>query len=212
LAVGTLTTVNLAVERRDPWVGSLGRSGIDKRPVPSRVRVTALGLEGDLVANRQHHGGKDQAVYAYARSDAAWWATELGRDLPPGRFGENLSTEELDVTGALIGERWRIGEVLLEVRRPRIPCTIFAGFWDVPDLIKRFTARGAPGAYLGVLAEGEIGAGDVIEVTHRPAHGLTIGQTFQALTTRPDLMPLLLTAPELPAKLRAKAERRTAHR
>jgi MOSC domain-containing protein YiiM len=176
------------------------------------VAVDKTGLAGDLVANRRIHGGEDQALYAYAREDAAWWAAELGRELPPGRFGENLSTDGIDVTGAIIGERWRVGGALLEVSRPRIPCTVFAGFWGVPDLVKRFTEHGAPGAYLRVIEAGELGAGDAVEVVHRPAHGLTIGATFRALTTRPDLLPLLLTAPELPARLRAKAERRAARR
>jgi MOSC domain-containing protein YiiM len=76
----------------------------------------------------------DQAVYAYAAEDAAWW------DQGPGRFGENLTTEGIDVTGAVIGEHWRVGAVLLEVSVPRIPGTTFAGFWQAPDLVKRFTA------------------------------------------------------------------------
>lgn len=210
-AKGTIVAVNIAVERREPWCDADdGRSGIDKRPVTGRVWADAEGLAGDLIANRRVHGGVDKAVYAYAREDAAWWAAELDRDLPCGRFGENLSTRCVDVTGAVIGERWRIGAALVEVSRPRIPCSVFAGFWDVPRLVKRFTAHGAPGAYLRVLHPGEIGAGDVVEIVHRPAHGLTIGQTFRALTTAPDLLPLLLSAPELPRRLRDKAAHRLA--
>jgi MOSC domain-containing protein YiiM len=186
----------------------MGRTGIDKRPVPGRVQVTVTGLAGDLIGNRRLHGGADQALYAYGREDAAWWAARLGRDLPPGRFGENLSTEGLDLTGAVIGERWAVGDVLLEVSRPRIPCTTFAGFWDLPDLIARFTERGAPGTYLRVLREGELGAGDEVAVVHRPAHGVTIGQAFRALTTAPELLASLAEVPELPDKLRAKAARR----
>jgi MOSC domain-containing protein YiiM len=112
------------------------------------------------------------------------------------------------VTGAVIGERWLVGPVLLEVSRPRIPCTTFAGFWQAPDLVKRFTQRGAPGAYLRVLDEGDLQAGDPVEVVHRPAHGLTIGETFRALTTEPELLPRLLDAPELPVRIREKALRR----
>src|ERR671920_1378229 len=98
------------------------RSGIDKRPVAGRVAVHPLGLDGDVQVHRRYHGGEGQAVYAYAREDADWWAAELGRELPPGRFGENLRTTGLDVTGAVIGEQWRVGGALFEVTARRIPC------------------------------------------------------------------------------------------
>jgi MOSC domain-containing protein YiiM len=207
-----LVSVNLAVVRTAEWAGEAGRTGIDKRPVQGRVRATATGMAGDRIMDTRHHGGVGQAAYAYAREDADWWAAELDRPLPPGRFGENLSTEGLDVTGALIGERWAIGSAVFEVSCPRIPCRVFAGFWDVPDLVKRFTAHGAPGTYLRVVDEGEVGAGDGITVVHRPGHGLTVGETFRALTLEPELLPRLLEAPELLDKARAKAERRLALR
>jgi MOSC domain-containing protein YiiM len=160
------------------------RSGIDKKPVPGRVAVHPLGLEGDVQVNRKYHGGEGQAVYAYAQEDADFWIAELGRELPPGRFGENLRTTGLDLTGALLGERWRIGTALVEVTAPRIPCANFARFWNEPQLVKRFTAHGATGAYLRVLEPGEIGVGDLIEVLDRPDHGVTLGRTFRILTTQ----------------------------
>lgn len=203
-----LVTVNLGVARTEPWAGDTGHTGIDKRPAAHRVAATALGLAGDSVLDTRHHGGIDQAAYAYAREDALWWSRELDRDIEPGRFGENLSTEGLEVTGAVIGERWAIGTAVFEVSAPRLPCRVFAGFWGVPDLIKRFTAHGAPGAYLRVLTEGEVGAGDPIEIVHRPGHGVTLGEALRALTTEPDLLPRLLDAPELPERIRAKARRR----
>lgn len=206
---GQLVSVNLGVTRTGAWTGDMGRTGIDKRPVPHRIAATALGLAGDKIFDTRHHGGVDQAVYAYAREDAAWWEAELGRELPPGRFGENLSTAGVDITGAVIGERWQVGTAVLEVSLPRIPCRVFAGFWEVPDLIKRFTARGASGSYLRVVVEGEVGAGDAIEVVHRPGHGVSVGETFRALTTEPELLPRLLDAPELPEKARDRARRRT---
>lgn len=202
-----VVSVNLGVARAG---GDLGRTGIDKRPVTGPVEVTALGLAGDVVIDARHHGGIDQAVYAYAREDAAWWAAELGREIEPGRFGENLSTRGVDLTNAVIGERWTVGSAVLEVSLPRIPCRTFADFWDVPDLIQRFTSRGASGAYLRVLTEGQITAGDPIVVTSRPAHGLTTGETFRALTTEPDLLIRLVDVAELPAKARDRARRRTA--
>ncbi|RZU30931.1 MOSC domain-containing protein [Blastococcus saxobsidens] len=189
------------------------RSGIDKRPVAGRVAVGELGLDGDVQVNRKYHGGDGQQVYAYAQEDADWWVAELGRELPPGRFGENLRTTGLDLTEAVLGERWRIGTALLEVSAPRIPCANFARFWDVPQLVKRFTARGASGAYLRVLETGELGAGDAVEVVERPGHDVTIGLVFRAFTTQkyriPELDPAL---PYLPEKDRAKVVAKIARR
>ena len=170
------------------------RSAIDKRPVPGRITVRRLGLDGDVQVNKKFHGGEGQALYAFAQEDADVWAAELDRDLPAGRFGENLRTTGLDLTGALLGERWRVGTALLEVTAPRTPCAKFQAHWGVPQLIKRFTARGASGAYLRVVEPGEIGAGDAIEVVHRPGHGITTGLAFRAFTTDKHLLPELAAA------------------
>jgi MOSC domain-containing protein YiiM len=182
-------------------------SGIDKRPVTGRVPVHRLGLDGDVQVNRRFHGGEGQALYAYAQEDADWWAAELDRDLPAGRFGENLRTSGLDLTGAVLGERWRIGAVLAEVTAPRTPCAKLQAHWRVPRLMKRFTERGASGAYLRVLEVGEIGAGDAVEVLERPDHGITIGTAFRAFTTDPDLLPLLAPVRDvLPQRNRRKVD------
>ncbi|MEV0329854.1 MOSC domain-containing protein [Micromonospora echinospora] len=206
---GKVISVNLAVVTEAEWAGDAsGRSGIDKRPAVGRVPIRFDGVVGDFIAERAHHGGPDQAVYAYATEDAGWWAAELDRAVPPGRFGENLTTLGVDVTGAVIGEQWAIGSALLQVTKPRTPCRTFAGFWGVPDLIKRFAARAAPGAYLRVLREGEVGADDRVEVRDRPAHGVTIGEVFRALHGEPELLPRLLDAPGLPEPIREKVRRR----
>ncbi|WP_433311855.1 MOSC domain-containing protein [Micromonospora sp. CA-269861] len=210
---GRVAAVNLGIVTEAEWAGDAsGRSGIDKRPVDGPVALLTGGLAGDFIGERAHHGGEDQAVYAYAEEDAAWWATELGRDVRPGGFGENLTTYAVDVTGAVIGEQWQIGSALLQVTKPRTPCTTFAGFWGVPDLIKRFTVRALPGAYLRVLREGEVGPGDPIEVVDRPAHGVTIGEVFRATSLEPELLPRLLDAEGLPEPIREKARRRLAPR
>jgi MOSC domain-containing protein YiiM len=193
------------------------RSGIDKKPVVGRVAIGELGLAGDVQVNRRYHGGEGQALYAYAQEDADWWAAELDRELPPGRFGENLRTSGLDLTGAVLGERWQIGTALLEVTAPRIPCANFARFWGVDQLVKRFTAHGASGTYLRVLASGEIGAGDEVQVVHRPGHGVTAGLAFRALTTQKSRLPELAPAlHHLPVKdqrgLAAKIDKRLAAR
>ncbi len=189
------------------------RTGIDKRPVTGRVAVHPLGLDGDVQVNRRYHGGEGQAVYAYAQEDADWWAAELDRDLPPGRFGENLRTRGLDLTHAVLGERWRVGTALLEVTDCRIPCANFERFWGVPQLVKRFTRHGAPGAYLRVIETGQIGAGDAVEVVDRPAHGVTVGTAFRAYTTQKQRLPELAPAvPVLPERTRAKIATRIATR
>jgi MOSC domain-containing protein YiiM len=187
------------------------KTGIDKRPAAGPVAVRRLGLAGDTICDTAHHGGLDQAVYAYAEEDADWWRAELDGqprvEVRPGAFGENLTTRGVDVSGAVIGERWRIGSTILQVSAPRIPCSTFAAFWAVDRLIDRFIKAGRPGAYLRVLTEGELSAGDPITVLDRPAHGLTIAQTLRALTGDHSLAPLLVAAPELPAGARRKAER-----
>lgn len=184
-------------------------SGIDKRPVKGPVSVRLLGLTGDTICDTVNHGGPDQAVYAYAEEDTAWWqiqlADELSFTLKPGSLGENLTVRGVDVTNAVIGERWRIGSVILQVSVPRIPCSTLAGFWQVKRLVKRFTEAGRCGAYLRVLTEGELAAGDAVTVLDSPGHGLTISQTFRALTGDRQLAHKLLTAPELPADVRNRA-------
>lgn len=214
-----LLSVNLGVPRSSPAT-RIGVTGIDKRPADGPVEVRApgpkgsglgSGLVGDRIFDGDHHGGDDQAVYAYAREDLDEWAAVLGRDLPGGVFGENLTTRGLDVTGALIGERWRVGPaVLLEVSMPRTPCRTFAHWMDERGWIKRFTERAVPGAYLRVLRAGHIRAGDPVEVVERPDHDVTIGLTFRALSGEPDLLPRLLAAGALPEKILAKARRRVA--
>ncbi|MET9082619.1 MOSC domain-containing protein [Streptomyces sp. NPDC004237] len=182
-----------------------GVTGIDKRPVDGPVRVAApgpkgtagSGLAGDTVCELRHHGGYDQAVYAYAREDLDDWEKELGRPLPNGCFGENLTTNGLNVSDALIGERWRIGsEVVLEVTSGRIPCRTFQGHLGERGWVKRFTRKGATGAYLRVIEPGEIRAGDPIEIVRRPEHGVTAAMQFRAVTTERELLPRVLAAGE----------------
>ncbi|MFJ9470622.1 MOSC domain-containing protein [Streptomyces caniferus] len=200
-----LLTVNLGRPTPSEHTDAEGGTGIDKRPVDGPVAVTApgphgtagSGLAGDAVVDLRHHGGDDQAVYAYAREDLDDWQRELGRELPNGYFGENLTTSGVEVTGARIGERWRVGpRLLLEVTSPRTPCRTFHGWMGEHGWIKRFTQAAVPGAYLRVIEPGEIRAGDAVDVVHRPDHEVTIGLTFQALTIRRELMPRLLEAGE----------------
>ena len=146
--VGKVISVNVTfIVHEEDWTGSEGRTGIDKRPVAGRVTLADNVTEGDIVADRKRHGGYDKAVYAYAREDSDWWENEFEMVIGNGEFGENITTQGIDVNGAVIGERWSIGTTILEVSEPRIPCRVFAGFWGRPSLIRDFTNAGCPGAY-----------------------------------------------------------------
>ena len=163
--------------------GTIGTTAIDKRPVAGRVKVGPYGVYADVQADRKHHGGLEQALYVYAEEDAAYWQAELGRDLPPGAFGENLRTSGIDVNAARIGEVWRIGETVeVEVTKPRRPCATFAR-WMGPDLergwVKRFADSGRLGPYLRVLRNGTIGAGDAITVVSVSAGAPTVVDAFR---------------------------------
>lgn len=213
-----LLSVNVGKPQPNPWK-KLSATGIDKRPVDGPVAVSApgpkgtgaVGLAGDRVYDVKHHGGVDQAVYAYAREDLDGWEAEFGRPLANGVFGENLTTRGLDVNGALIGERWRIGaDVVLEVSCARIPCATFQGWLERDGWIKQFTRAAVPGAYLRVIEPGDIQAGDPVEVVHRPRHDVTVALSFRAMTLEPDLLPRLSAAEALPEEIRELVHRRTA--
>ena len=166
-----------------PTPGRIGSTGIVKLEVEGPVTAGALGLERDLQADTQHHGGVDKALYAYAEHEAQAWAAQLGRAVPPGLFGENLRVAGVGTTDAVIGETWRIGaEVVVEVTMPRTPCATFAHRMGEPRWVRRFTEAGLVGAYLRVREAGTLRAGDEIEVLERPAHGLTVGQVFRGLS------------------------------
>lgn len=206
---GVLVAVCTAHGVRDDD-GRVGCTGIDKRPRTGPVTVAADVLDGDLICDELHHGGRDQAVYAYAREEAQRWATELGREVPPGWFGENLTVDGLAVTDAVIGERWRIGgdrlgAAVLEVTLPRIPCMTFSRWVQEPHWVKRFTERGDVGAYLRVVRPGIIAAGDVVEVEDSPEHGVTVRQLFTGADPSA-LARLLELGQDLPAKAVAAAE------
>ena len=173
---------------------------------------SAAGSVGDTIGNHKLHGGDDQAVYAYAREDLDGWETQLARKLTNGMFGENLTTTDVDVTGARIGERWRIGTdgLVLEVSAPRTPCRTFSAFLQLDNWIKTFTEAAKPGAYLRVISPGAVRSGDTISIDYRPDHDVTIGIVFRARMSEPDLLPQLLLADALPSELKDYARRRIA--
>jgi len=202
--------VNLAdvriIERR----GKPVRTGIWKLPAAGRVHAGREGLAGDVQADRRVHGGPDMAVYSYAREDEDWWETQLGRELANGAFGENLTLRGVDVTAARVGERWRIGKALLEVSAPRIPCWKLGVKMDDPRFVKTFARALRPGAYLRVIEEGELGAGDDLELVERPDHAVSVGLIAEAYLADHSLAPRLLAADALPDSWRDWATARAA--
>jgi MOSC domain-containing protein YiiM len=216
--MSNVLTVNLAHPRPNSDKGHV-LTGIHKRPTNDTITVRApgpmhgglgSGLLGDFIGDPQVHGGDDQAVYAYAREDLDVWQRELERDLDNGMFGENFTTEGLDITGARIGERWQVGSdgLVLEVSRPRLPCRTFAAWLAIQGWVKTFTKAATPGAYLRVIASGPVRAGDAIVVVDRPKHDVTIGLVFRALTLEPELLSQLLGVDALPDEIKEVARRR----
>lgn len=177
-------------------------TAIWKHPVEGRIAVRGVNLDGDDQADRTVHGGPDKAVYAYAIEETRQWEAELGRELGPGAFGENLTTEGVDVSGAVLGERWRIGTTLLEVVQPRLPCFKLGLRMGDKRFVRRFGEASRPGAYLKVLEEGELGTGDEVLVEDVPDHGVTVRLVSDAVLVDRALAPQVLAAPQLLPELR----------
>jgi MOSC domain-containing protein YiiM len=179
-----VVSVNIGREQAASWAGGLRCTAIDKRPVAAAVQVGLLGLAGDDQADKANHGGTEQAVYVYAREDLDWWGARVGRELRGGMFGENVTTEGLDVTGAVIGEVWRFGGIVVQVTSPRVPCVVFRNWMDETGWIKAFREAGRPGAYLRVCTPGMLQVGDPVEVVSRPEDSVTVADALEAFYTR----------------------------
>lgn len=168
-----IISVNIGRARRIETAKSTDMTGIYKLPVTLPARVTALGLEDDAVCDVENHGGVDQAVYVYGGPDYAWWSQELGRELAPGTFGENLTVSDLESGLLSIGDRLHAAEVILEVTAPRIPCATLAARMGDPQFVKRFRQAERPGVYCRVIREGALRAGETVR--YEPYTGDTIG-------------------------------------
>lgn len=205
-----LVSVNVGELRPVSWRGRTIYTGIWKEPVNGRVTVRGTQLEGDRQGDPRVHGGHDKAVYAYAREDYAWWEAQLGRELGSGTLGENLTTTGLSLTEARVGERWAVGTAVLEVSEPRLPCFKLGLRMEDRRFPKRFAAAVRPGAYLRIVREGDLGAGDVVEVLERPSHDVTMELVARAALHDDGLSGRLLAAPALSEKWRAWARERAA--
>jgi MOSC domain-containing protein YiiM len=207
-------SVNIGQSKPAEWA-EVGATSMEKLAVAESVTVGPGGIVTDTQTDRRHHGGEEQAVYAFAREDLDAWGSRMGVTLRDGQFAENLTTEGIDVNAALVGERWRIGTVLLEICSVRTPCNDFKNWmgvsgYDNAQWVKKFTAEARPGPYLRVLEEGQLQAGDEIVVVHRPDHDITVSTLFRALNTDRSLLPSLIGIDGLGDKPRAAAERYVA--
>ena len=207
---GSVVSVNVARPREIEWLGRRATTSIWKKPVAGGVHVAQHNLAGDKQADLRFHGGADKAVYTYAREDYEWWGEELGGPLADGTFGENLTLAGVDVTSAVVGERWEVGSALLQVTGPRTPCWKLGARMEDVEFPVYFAAAGRPGAYLRVLAEGYLEAGCEIDVVQKPAHGLTVGEVARIYHGDRARCEDLLRAPELGQEWQAWVQERLA--
>ncbi len=203
----SVAAVNVARPRLLLINGEPHKTGIFKEPVEGRVELRDDEVAGDHVVDTAVHGGYDKAVYAYAAEDYAWWEEQLGRELPPGTFGENLTLRGLDPREARIGERWRVGSALLEVSEPRQPCSKLGAKMGDQRFVKAFARAMRLGTYLRIVEPGDVGAGDPVEVVDRPGHEVTIGLLGRVLFEDRSLAPQILVADGLTDAWRAHGEK-----
>jgi MOSC domain-containing protein YiiM len=208
LPIGRLVSVNVGRPRQVDWHGRSVTSAIWKHPVDGRVRVAGVNADGDDQADRRVHGGPTKAVYAYAADDYRWWESELGAPLGPGTFGENLTAAGVDLASAVVGETWRVGTTTFRVTEPRIPCFKLGMRMGDAAFVDRFADAGRPGTYCAIQQPGEVGAGDTINLLHRPDHGVTVGTVERAYHGRSELLPLLIDLEDLSEGWRDWARRR----
>jgi len=174
-----LISVNLGQERLLQRKGRVERTGIFKFPTDGSVKVTKRGLEGDVIVSKKHHGGPDQAIYVYGAADYGWWSQELGMDIAPGTFGENLTISELESAQFNVGDYLHVGGVTLQVTAPRIPCKTFAARMDDSQWVKRFRQAERPGLYCRVIQEGSIRAGDTVTMEHYSGETISTLEMFR---------------------------------
>ena len=209
--LGRLVSVNVGRPRTVEWFGRRVRTAIWKEPLNGPIAVQGVNIDGDDQADRRVHGGADKAVYAYAVEDYRWWAGELGRPVDPATFGENLTTEGVDLAGARIGERWTIGSVTLEVSQPRLPCFKLGLRMGDADFVDQFDEARRFGTYLRIITDGVLEAGQPVIRVRQPDHRLLIADLVQA-HHQPDvgLLQRIATVADVPAGWRKMAERALA--
>lgn len=171
--------VSVNVGKAQPIAAKSGQTGIYKRPAAEPVRVTKNGLQGDAVCDTDNHGGPDQAVYVYGSPDYAWWSEALGKPLEPGTFGENLTVSELESAELSVGDQFLVGDTVLEVTAPRVPCVTLAVRMGDPAFVKRFRYAERPGVYCRVLQEGSVQLGDAVRLEAYKGEALGVLEMFR---------------------------------
>jgi MOSC domain-containing protein YiiM len=175
-----VVSVNVGLPRTITWKAQTVTTGIFKRPIDGRVQVRPLNLAGDRQADLSVHGGPDKAIYIYPSEHYGYWQDEFpALELPWGMFGENLTTEGLREEAVNIGDQFRIGSAVVMVTQPRVPCYKLAAKFGREDIVKRFLASGRSGFYLKVLCEGELGAGDAVELLQQDGHEVTVADVVR---------------------------------
>jgi len=174
-----LISVNLGQEKILQRKNHVELTGIFKFPTDEPVKVGTLGLEGDVIISKKHHGGPDQAVYIYGRADYEWWANELGKEIPAGMFGDNLTISELESAQFNIGDYLHIGDVTLQVTAPRIPCETFAARMEDPQWVKKFRQAERPGLYCRAVKGGFVKAGEAVSIEKYEGETISILQMFR---------------------------------
>lgn len=186
--------------------GSVGITAIDKRPVVKSCTVTDAGIEGDKRSDMLHHGSPNQAVYAYSIEDYKWWEEQLGRELKPGQFGENLTTSGIDLNNLVLGTKVKVGSAILQSTGPRIPCGTFARWMNEDKWVKRFTDSNRIGSYFKVIQNGQVSSDDDFEIFDVPSHGTTVLDYFKVHTGDRDQKRIinLVNCPDLEEDKRNK--------
>jgi MOSC domain-containing protein YiiM len=206
--LGRVLSVNVGEPRAVEWAGREVVTSIWKVPVAGRVPAVGVNLAGDDQADRRVHGGPDKAVYAYALEDYRWWERELRRELDPATFGENLTVEGIDLRAATVGEVWAVGTTRLQVAQPRMPCFKLGIRMNDASFVERFERARRNGAYLRIVTEGDVGAGDAIELVSRPSHGVTVDSIAGASESLDaDALARLATVDDVPEQWRDWARR-----
>ena len=199
-----LISINLGQERTLQRKDRTEQTGIFKMPVMHAVMVTRLGLEGDVVMDKKNHGGVDQAVYVYGATDYAWWSWELGKDILPGTFGENLTIGKLESAQFDLGDYLHIGDVTLQVTAPRIPCKTFAVRMEVPQWVKRFRYAERPGLYCRVIKEGFVQAGDGVSVEKYSGETISILESYREYYLKDKTETMIRRQLNAPIDIRAR--------
>jgi MOSC domain-containing protein YiiM len=174
-----LSSVNLGEERTLRRKDRVEQTGIFKLPTAAPVKLTKLGLEGDVIVSKKHHGGPDQAVYVYGGADYRWWSEELGKEILPGTFGDNLTISDLESAQFNIGDFIHMKEVTLQVTAPRIPCATFAARMEDPQWVKRFRYAERPGLYCRVMNEGFVQTGNGVSIEKYAGETISILEMYR---------------------------------